>query len=189
MIYLDNLKCIEDIEPGTTATTKKITSDEFTIKWEPSTDTKDMTVRKYRFIYRTRIDGGEWGSFLNDKLIVAADNATSHTLSMHSLGINENYWINLGIMPGDDLDWDHENWYWNNLVELHNSPPILTNPITADADSFNNYFVKNIKFTLPKITDRQSSYQTLVYRIQKRISGGAWPVGIRRRISALLLYI
>ena len=172
---LDSSKVyIEDIEPGTTATTKKITPDEFTIKWEPSTDTKDMTVRKYRFIYRTRIDGGEWGSFLNDKLIVAADNATSHTLSMHSLGINENYWINLGIMPGDDLDWDHENWYWNNLVELHNSPPILTNPITADADSFSNYFVKNIKFTLPKITDRQSSYQTLVYQIQKRIKGGTW---------------
>ena len=172
---LDSSKVyIEDIEPGTTATTKKITPDEFTIKWEPSTDTKDMTVRKYRFIYRTRIDGGEWGSFLNDKLIVAADNATSHTLSMHSLGLNENYWINLGIMPGDDLDWDHENWYWNNLVELHNSPPILTNPITADADSFSNYFVKNIKFTLPKITDRQSSYQTLVYQIQKRIKGGTW---------------
>ena len=172
---LDSSKVyIEDIEPGTTATTKKITPDEFTIKWEQSTDTKDMTVRKYRFIYRTRIDGGEWGSFLNDKLIVAADNATSHTLSMHSLGINENYWINLGIMPGDDLDWDHENWYWNNLVELHNSLPILTNPITADADSFSNYFVKNIKFTLPKITDRQSSYQTLVYQIQKRIKGGTW---------------
>ena len=172
---LDSSKVyIQDIEPGTTATTKKITPDEFTIKWEQSTDTKDMTVRKYRFIYRTRIDGGEWGSFLNDKLIVAADNATSHTLSMHSLGINENYWLNFGIMPGDDLDWDHENWYWNNLVELHNSPPILTNPITADADSFNNYFVKNIKFTLPKITDRQSSYQTLVYQIQKRIKGGTW---------------
>ena len=97
-----------------------------------------MTVRKYRFIYRTRIDGGEWGSFLSDKMIIAGDNATSHTFSMHSLGINENYWLNFGIMPGDDLDWDHENWYWNNLVELHNSVPILTNPITADADSFNN---------------------------------------------------
>ena len=172
---MDNTKIyIEEITSNTSSTTKYITPDSFTLKWQQSTDSKDMTVRKYRFRYRTKIAGGEYNSWSNDRIIVGNNNSTSHTFSMHNIPVSENYWINLGVQPGDDLDWDYENWYHNSLSELHNSPPILTNPITADMDNYNKYFKKNIVFTLPKLTDKQSNYQTTVFQIQKKIKDGAW---------------
>ncbi len=151
----------------------RITPDQFELTWEQSSDPKDMQTRRYQTIHRTKIHGGEYGDFGNN-IITLDDNSTSKIFSMHDLGVPENYWINFGMRPGDELEWNYGTWYWNNLVELHNTPPTLTNSITADADSTNKYFIGNIVFTLPKITDKENDLQTVTYQIQQSINDGAW---------------
>ena len=129
-----------------------ITDDKVELSWNPSTDNKDMTVRRYRIRYRVETTPGNFGNWSN-AFIDCVDNTTKIVVSMHDMAINENTNIEYQIQPGDDLEWNWGIWY-GSVVVMHNTPPRLDGIITSDQD--NDYVFKDfVTFDLPTIIDPQ----------------------------------
>ena len=94
----------------------------FTYEDPRSEDPKDIMIRNYRIRYCIGDYNKNYGNYSIVNVLNSDINVLNQKISMHELGVPENSWIKFQIQPGDDLEYNYENWYGRDIEICHNTP-------------------------------------------------------------------